>query len=338
MNEQEWLASTDPAAMLGEITAPHNSDLPNPGWRASDRRLRLFACACCRSVWDRLTDPRSRRAVEVAERYADGLCDFPALAAAERAAMDAWMGFPENNPRGMARYCCIENVTYAAERITRPGLDGVVHAIQANLLRDIVGNPFRPVARFAMRMGGVDYWHTSYSGTTLIRTHDLRPGCLRIDPAWLTPQVLSLATAAYQEWPGRVCGRCVGVGRIRPYPAWPAQNPCPDCHGTGRIDDGVLCPSRLAILSDALVDAGCDDPDILQPLRGMERCGACRGRGELGCPKCSGEGCSPHGLATNGPCTAGDECRPCDGTGWRKADRPRFRGFHVLDTIRGVAS
>jgi hypothetical protein len=36
------------------------------------RELRLFACACCRHVSELMNDNRSRQAVDVAERYADG--------------------------------------------------------------------------------------------------------------------------------------------------------------------------------------------------------------------------------------------------------------------------
>src|SRR4051812_13460548 len=41
--------------------------------RASDRKFRLLGCGCCRSLEEPLTDQRSLRALEIAERHADGL-------------------------------------------------------------------------------------------------------------------------------------------------------------------------------------------------------------------------------------------------------------------------
>ena len=41
MNEDQWLAGTDPTAML---------EFLRNGGKASERTMRLFACACCRGV------------------------------------------------------------------------------------------------------------------------------------------------------------------------------------------------------------------------------------------------------------------------------------------------
>src|SRR4051812_19585774 len=78
MTDSEWETCVDPQLMLEALRD-----------RASDRKLRLFACACCRTAWDYLTDSRGRRAVEVAERFADGLADWGELTAAAAAAAAA---------------------------------------------------------------------------------------------------------------------------------------------------------------------------------------------------------------------------------------------------------
>ena len=58
---------------------------------------------------------------------------------------------------------------------------------------------------------------------------------MQLDFSWLTSNVVGLARAAHEE---------------RVLPA------------------GTLKPVRLAILADALEDAGCDNADILRRLRG----------------------------------------------------------------------
>lgn len=73
--EARWLGAAMPGPMLQALM-----DRPKSG--TLDRKLRLFACACVRRVWHLLEDDRSRAAVEVAERYADGLARSDELDAA----------------------------------------------------------------------------------------------------------------------------------------------------------------------------------------------------------------------------------------------------------------
>ncbi len=77
MIETQWLACSQPTLMLEILLG-----------KASDRKLRLFACSCCRRFWHWLDDERLRQAVEVAERYVDGLVSPEGWEAA-RVAADA---------------------------------------------------------------------------------------------------------------------------------------------------------------------------------------------------------------------------------------------------------
>ena len=52
MTEAEWLESTDAKRMLDFL-----------GDKATNRKYRLFACACVRRCWPLLSDERSRNAV-----------------------------------------------------------------------------------------------------------------------------------------------------------------------------------------------------------------------------------------------------------------------------------
>src|SRR4051794_14129301 len=61
MTEVEWWACTDPGVLLESVRE-----------QVSDRKLRLFACACCRTVWH-LLHKRARRAVRATEEWLDGL-------------------------------------------------------------------------------------------------------------------------------------------------------------------------------------------------------------------------------------------------------------------------
>lgn len=270
MTEPEWLASTDPAAMLRWLThwTHRDSTADTPYWPhpvCTDRKLRLFACACCRQVWDKLTDPRSRRAVEVAERFADGRVTNESRLAAERGVPS---GISFDAADWLAHAACglssSSEAAWEMVRVPRPAL--IPPATQAALLHDIFGNPWRPTApENACGTGEAADWYQVL--------------------AWHDGTVPRIAQYIYDER------------------AW----------------------QDMPILHDALLDAGCDDEEILNHCRGQERCG--------------------DGWQRNGRCYQFQKygtdwekkipCNKCDGTGRRPLSGPHVRGCWVLDLILG---
>jgi hypothetical protein len=174
-------------------------DLPDPMFsyldgRITDRKGRLFGCACCRRGWHLTTD-LVRHAIELAERYADGLVAESEVDAAVNAAFAArGLNFGMAHAAGPDGTCdvCVSAVWAVAEAVANAAAHPVrdktadiwaeAHArerrIQADLFRDIFGNPFRPPV---------------------------------FEPAWVTDPVARLAQAAYDD-------REMPAGTLRPSP------------------------------------------------------------------------------------------------------------------------
>jgi hypothetical protein len=81
--EVEWLDCPDPEALACMLL--HQREYQQ---HESPRQRRLFACACCRRIWDRLS-PAGRNAVVVSERFADGEATQEELAAAQQGVVPA---------------------------------------------------------------------------------------------------------------------------------------------------------------------------------------------------------------------------------------------------------
>ncbi len=205
MTQAEWRTGTYPMGMVRHL-----------GQAASERKLNLLAAAGFRKIWHLLPGPKSRQTVEVLERYADGRALAEELAAARQQCWEdaALVDNPEGNQHpseiaiaAVSMDTILDMLMTAAEATawvkvgTPEAISEPEQREQCGLVREIFGNPFRPVT---------------------------------IDPAWLTPSVVALVHAVYDN---------------------------------RNLPSGTLENASLAILAGALEDAGCDNADILNHCR-----------------------------------------------------------------------
>jgi hypothetical protein len=140
MIELEWLAHGDPRRLL-EILRNQNP---------SDRKRRLFLCACGRAALSPASDEHLAQALEVAERYADGRAEEDERAFAEAVtAREARMGVggvgPAVSLAALAAPPPLGALADAAEVIREWAHDPAAARLrQCAILRDLFGNPFRP--------------------------------------------------------------------------------------------------------------------------------------------------------------------------------------------------
>jgi hypothetical protein len=238
MTEQEWLTATDPEPMLQWLDG-----------KASDRKLRLFACECCRRIWPRLVGRGLRKAVETSERFADGYATYSDLSWDSETAWFTHYGRADTevDERDAAAVESDDAESYATEAAAQascnPAEDGTAYVFRAmdtaRCSADAAGSVVTELMMLTKRSFG------AHGGRRAAWTHgrdeerreqakllrDIIPYPLRpavMEPSWLTATVVAIARGIY--------------------------------------DDRAF--DRLPILADALMDAGCEVPEVLDHCRG----------------------------------------------------------------------
>jgi hypothetical protein len=238
VTESEWLGCTDIYSMLEFLYG-----------RASERKLRLFGCAAVRRIWKFVSDERAVRAVEVAEQFADGHSSAEVLAGASHGATVAAVEIHRRGEAAARDSPPPRRGSRPTRHETTPNwfAAGAAAAVASSSGRGAAGGGSEESAHAA-----ASTWHRD--GDAVWRNRKQRElrqqlplvrdifvpfgGPRGIDPAWLAwngSAVERLARAAYEE---------------------------------RRLPEGTLGPPRLALLADALEDAGCVDPGLLGHLRG----------------------------------------------------------------------
>jgi hypothetical protein len=146
MAETQALAGAELRALLKQLATPR-----------SLRKMRLAACACCRRAWWLLVSERSRRAVALAERRADGLADESRLESAYLDARKAAAQHTDPARQAAARLAAAAADPYLRRPNRAHGLvadlDGLATQSAGHgpfnesfraLVADVVGPPDRP--------------------------------------------------------------------------------------------------------------------------------------------------------------------------------------------------
>ena len=239
MTEAEWMAATH-AQPLQEYRRKNTSN----------RKLRLFATACCRDIWDLIDSDQARSAVEIAEKFADGNATEEEIDDANRLAQTLadeiyeevnsqaeQIAIRDNLPDGWvhgAWECAIDacSAMSACSEVSYPtGLDVIRVARSAVLARG-----FKIAPKLFTEDGGGDFRLrevAEHEQERLQATHfrdvfgnPFRP--VAFSPDWRTTTATAIASQMYDS---------------REFGAMP-------------------------VLADALQDAGCENADILDHCRG----------------------------------------------------------------------
>jgi hypothetical protein len=236
VTEAEWLACTEPERMLEFLRG-----------KASDRKLRLFAVACCRRIWQHIEDD-CRRFIETAELFADGKADSQSLA---RCRDEAFVL--------MCELTCNSGSVPWLVTVNHPMPEGPAG--------------FRGPATIWEAAVDTAQAAAAAVGDEYFVFHPVPAGA---DYASLRPRVEAEVRAEQQRQSALL--RCI----VGPFPfrqpsisprvrAWSGEavfKMAEAIYDQRELPAGTLDATRLAVVADALEEAGCTDPDLLAYFRG----------------------------------------------------------------------
>jgi hypothetical protein len=251
MTEQEWLACADPRPMLRSLNMRIRASASRQGRTPHLERFRLFACACCRRIWH-LLRTGDQEAVQALEAYTHSLDRKELLKArkthrpAGNQASKEMSLVSRDHPASEALLLTAWAKNLATSVVWEATATKPTSSANAYLSAARAVGSLQRASTIAER-GQPSSFKRPTIDSQIVSEEELavhavllrdlfgnpfRPAS--ISPACRTPQVVALAQAAYDQ---------------RELPA------------------GTLDLARLAVLADALEEAGCTDSDILNHCR-----------------------------------------------------------------------
>lgn len=202
--------------------------------RMTARKRRLLAAAFARRFLALTDQPCVTRAVEIAEAYADGLVSIEAMRAVSEQVAEAYLNYPNPAPINTAPPLEFNAASITIQTAQFLTLDYDRHLIDCCITTETATTRWTMLqAKPGDRLppySELMAWQTALIDDVLgnpFRT-------LALAPSLLTPTVVNLAQVAYEA---------------------------------RSLPSGELDTARLAVLSDALEDAGCTDAALLSHLR-----------------------------------------------------------------------
>jgi hypothetical protein len=237
MTESDWLGDADPWQMLVHLRIGPRVQQS----KAGRRRLRLFAVACCRRLWPILPEGPLRRAVEVNDRYAEGLAERDEVETARSAALT-----------GMRS-------AWAALRAA-----AVAAPLEEQPLRNAVSSAT---------------WRAGQAVFQALRSEAYRAAREAALGAAMAAAQFATGPLYHSVWRSAVEAQKTAQRQLlrdlfgnpfrRPVldPLWRRSNDGAAVRLAGAVHEEQAF-ERLPILADALEDAGCDDAGLLGHCRG----------------------------------------------------------------------